>query len=183
MDKRSKRIWQAASTAAGVLFAGGAALAYPYAGDAYGPPDQAYAEVLSSTPVYRQVRVVTPRQECYQQQVVYPDYGNSLAGTLLGGLVGGVVGHQIGRGSGNTIATGVGAVVGASVGNHLARASDAPEVGYQERCRTVEEVRYEQRPDGYDVTYRYGGRIYRTHLPYDPGPRLLVNVNVAPAAY
>jgi len=185
MDQHGKRSGSVAAIAtAGLLLAGGPALAYPYdaVGDDY-PSDQAYAEVLSSTPVYRQVRVITPRQECYQQQVVYNDYGNSLAGTLLGGLVGGVVGHQIGRGSGNAIATGLGAVVGASVGNNIARANAGQQVGYQQRCTVVNDVHYEQRPDGYDVTYRYGGRIYRTRLPYDPGPRLLVNVNVAPAAY
>jgi len=147
---------------------------------------QAYAEVLSSTPIYREVRVDQPRQECYDQQVVYqePRYqGNEVAGTLLGGLVGGVVGHAFGRGSGNVLATAAGAVVGASVGNNIARANAGQQVGYQQRCTVVNDVHYEQRSDGYDVTYRYGGRIYRTRLPYDPGPRLLVNVNVAPAAY
>jgi len=30
------------------------------------------------------------------------------------------------------------------------------------------------------VTYRYHGHVYRTRLPYDPGSRLAVDVNVRP---
>ena len=30
---------------------------------------------------------------------------------------------------------------------------------------------------GYDVTYRYDGRTYRTRTPYDPGERLRVRVD------
>ncbi|MDB5987341.1 MAG: hypothetical protein JWR16_2394, partial [Nevskia sp.] len=106
------------------------------------------------------------------------------AGTLIGGIVGGVVGHQFGAGSGRVLATAGGAVVGASVGNNIARRDEGPpQVGYQQRCDTVNAFHDEQQIDGYDVTYRYGGRVYHSRLPYDPGPRLAVNVDVAPAAY
>jgi uncharacterized protein YcfJ len=30
---------------------------------------------------------------------------------------------------------------------------------------------------GYDVTYRYGGRMHTTHMDHDPGDRLRVRVN------
>jgi uncharacterized protein YcfJ len=33
---------------------------------------------------------------------------------------------------------------------------------------------------GYEVHYVYGGREYTTQLPYDPGQRLRVNVDVQP---
>ena len=41
---------------------------------------------------------------------------------------------------------------------------------------------------GYDVTYRYRGRIARVKLPYDPGPTVRIGIEVAagsrgPAAY
>ncbi len=149
----------------------------------YAPPE--YGEVLQTQPIYRVVRVNVPQQQCYQQQVVYDnDRGNTLAGTLIGGLIGGVVGNQFGRGSGRVLATAGGAVVGASVGNNVGRANDGPpQVGYQQRCDTVNAFHDEQQIDGYDVTYRYGGRVYHTRLSYDPGPQIPVNVNVAPAAY
>ena len=158
-----------------------------------------YAQVLSSRPIVHQVAVSEPRQECWNEQVVYrePRYYQPTigAGAILGGVIGGVIGHQFGGGHGRDVATAVGAVIGASAGaqqdayaygNYGAYRGyrEAPErVGYEQRCRTVEDVRYQQQVDGYDVTYRYHGRIYRTRLPYDPGDRLVVNVDVRPATY
>ena len=147
-------------------------------------PSQVYAEVLSSTPVYQQVSVAQPRQECYQQQVVYQNNpGGVVAGTLIGGLIGGVLGHQIGGGSGRAWATGLGAVAGAGVGNNIARADNGQTVGYQPVCSTVADYHYEQRLVGYDVAYGYAGQVYHNRLPYNPGSQLLINVSVGPPAY
>lgn len=41
-------------------------------------------------------------------------------------------------------------------------------------CRAVPGWRMEQRVEGYDVLYRYAGRVYNTRLPYPPGERLPV---------
>ena len=172
---------------AAALGASSAALAEPYYGYGYNayapPPGQAYAEVLSSVPLYQQVNVAIPRQQCYDQQVEYRDNGPAIGGTLLGGLAGGLLGHAVGGGSGKAWATGIGAVVGAGIGNNIANANNPPRVGYQQQCTVVNDYQVQQQPAGYDVTYRYGGQVYRTHLAYDPGPQMLVNVNVAPAGY
>jgi len=45
-----------------------------------------------------------------------------------------------------------------------------------ERCRTVHEVR--EVPVGYDVRYRYGSREFTTRLPYDPGRRIRLAVDL-----
>jgi uncharacterized protein YcfJ len=171
--------------AAAILGVSTAALADPYYGNGYGypPPGQAYAQVLSSSPIYQQINVAMPRQECYDQQVAYTDNRPSIGGTILGGLAGGLVGHAFGRGSGNAWATGIGAVVGAGVGNNIGSANNVQRVGYQRQCATVNDYQVQQQLQGYDVTYRYGGQVYRTRLGYDPGPQLLVNVNVGPAGY
>ena len=150
-----------------------------------------YAEVLSSRPIYRDVRVTVPREECWDERVVYDDGyrggDNSGVGAVLGAVVGGVVGNRFGQGSGRAVATAAGAVVGASagasIGRNSGRPSREPSYGYEERCRTVDDSRVEQRVDGYDVRYRYHGRIYDTRLPYDPGERLAVEVDVRPASY
>jgi uncharacterized protein YcfJ len=185
MSKLGLGKWFLAAAAVGV---GSAALADPYYGQGYGyypppgpAPGQAYAEVLSSQPVYRQVAIAVPQQQCYQQPVTYVDNRPSIGGTLLGGLAGGLIGHTIGRGSGNAWATGIGAVVGAGVGNNIASAGEVQRTAYQQQCTMVSNYQYQQQLEGYNVTYRYGGQVYSTHLPYDPGPQLLVNVNVAPA--
>lgn len=164
--------------AAATVAAGGQAAAEPY----YGAP--AYAEVVASQPVYQTVRVAVPRQQCYSQPVVYDARpGNGLVGTLLGGALGGLVGNQFGRGGGNVAATAAGAVIGAGIGNNVGRAQGGQQVVQEQRCATVTEYRDEQRPAGFDVTYRYAGIDYRTRLPYEPGPRLRVNVAVTPSQY
>jgi uncharacterized protein YcfJ len=47
-----------------------------------------------------------------------------------------------------------------------------------QRCTTVDATR--QQLQGYEVHYQYGGREYTTQLPYDPGQRIRVNVDVQP---
>ncbi|HWU68362.1 MAG TPA: glycine zipper 2TM domain-containing protein [Stenotrophobium sp.] len=145
----------------------------------------AYARVVSRTPVYTQVRIAEPAQQCSDQQVVYSEPPrNNVAGTLLGGIIGGVVGHQFGGGRGRDVATAVGAVLGANIGSQSGRYNaGSQQVGYRTVCHTVNSYRYEQRLEGYDVTYRYGGRLYSTRLPYDPGNRMQVQVSVQPASY
>lgn len=150
-----------------------------------------YAEVISARPIYTDVRVNQPRQECYDERVVYDDgyyrgHGDEGVGALLGAVVGGVVGNRFGHGGGRVATTAVGAVIGASAGASIGRNNgggyrSAPSYGYEQRCTTVNDYQVEQRVDGYDVAYRYHGHIYNTRLPYDPGDRLAVNVDVRPA--
>lgn len=148
-----------------------------------------FAQVLSARPILRQVAVSEPRQECWDEPVRYregaPVSGTNTAGAIVGGIIGGVIGHQFGGGSGKALATGVGAVVGASMGSHAGEYPQARPVrtGYETRCETVEGRRYEERVDGYDVTYRYNGNVYHTTMPYDPGNRIAVDVDVRPARY
>ena len=47
----------------------------------------------------------------------------------------------------------------------------------QQHCRTTTNWRDSDRIMGYDVTYRYNGREYTTHMDHDPGPSLQVRVN------
>lgn len=135
------------------------------------------AEVVSATPVYRDVRVPQSRQECAQAPV---DNGaNSAVGTILGGVVGGVVGHQIGGGSGNTVATIAGATIGAIAGNSIANQGGYAG-GYSQQCRNVDAYSVQQQPDGYDVAYRYNGEVLHTHTNYEPGSTIRVKVAVMP---
>jgi uncharacterized protein YcfJ len=112
-------------------------------------------------------------------------------GTVLGAIIGGVAGHQVGSGRGNSAATAAGAVVGGLVGNQVDRnngAVGAPRESVEvervpverdvQRCRTVNEVR--EATVGFDVRYEYRGREFTTRMPFDPGPRLMVRVDVTP---
>lgn len=147
-----------------------------------------YARVVSAAPIYREVRISQPRQECWDEPVSYrdPRYSNNVtAGGLIGAIAGGVIGHQFGGGSGKAAATAVGAVVGAGIGANTAAANTprSYRTGYEQRCRYVPDSYTEQRVEAYDVTYRYNGRLYRTRTPYDPGDRIAVDVDVRPVAY
>jgi uncharacterized protein YcfJ len=146
-----------------------------------------YAQVVNVEPIVRHVRVASPQRECYddtryvqsQPHISDPDVGGR---TLLGSIIGGVIGHQIGHGRGRDAATIAGAAIGAGVGYDSAarRNSDYREQTVR-RCDVSYRHDYEERIDGYRVTYAYNGREYTTQMPYDPGERIRVRVDVAPA--
>jgi uncharacterized protein YcfJ len=76
-----------------------------------------------------------------------------------------------------------GAVIGAGVGYDSAarRASTEYREETVRRCNVSYRNDYEERIDGYHVTYAYNGREYTTNMAYDPGERIRVRVDVAPA--
>lgn len=142
-----------------------------------------YAKVISARPIYQQVRVSAPRQECREERVVYrePSYRNNDGAALFGAILGGVAGHQFGGGSGKSVATAAGALIGASVASNRSSVSRHTErVAYEQHCNTYDDYYTEDRIEGYDVTYRYNGRTYHTRTPYDPGSRIQVRVDVSP---
>ncbi|NND90951.1 MAG: hypothetical protein HKN42_08805 [Granulosicoccus sp.] len=96
-----------------------------------------YAPVIDVQPVYREVRLREPRQECWteEQQVIvgyqdtvrrdrYPRRGRETHGpsgnAIVGGLIGGVIGNQLGRGHSSQSragATVAGAIIGGAIAN------------------------------------------------------------------
>ncbi|QKK12038.1 MAG: glycine zipper 2TM domain-containing protein [Pseudomonadota bacterium] len=83
------------------------------------------AKVIDVTPIYRQIEVSTPREECWQEQVTYeaPAGRSSATPVILGSIIGGVIGNQIGDGRGRKIATVAGTLLGASIGADNAHAN------------------------------------------------------------
>ena len=177
-------------------------------GPAYGQSDYDTARVVHVEPLSRRIRVLEPRRECRLETVYnggysrdrynYRDRGGDVRttnNTIIGGLIGGAIGNQIGRGEGRSIATVAGALIGAAVGHDTARRGRDDRYGDRyddsydddrgrsrevERCRVRQEERFEERIDGYRVTYVYNGREYTTRMSYDPGPQLRVRVRVSP---
>jgi len=96
-----------------------------------------YANVVKVQPVYEEVRLREPRQECWteqQEHIVgyetdtryeqYPSSGHpvgrSSGGALVGSVIGGVIGNQLARGhsrSSRAGATVAGAIIGGAIGN------------------------------------------------------------------
>jgi uncharacterized protein YcfJ len=155
-----------------------------------------WAQVVDVDPIYRDVRISVPRQECHTEVYAAPERASyrgdrpAAGPMILGGLIGAVLGHQFGRGGGRNVGTAAGAVVGAAIGHDAAqrRAADMDEraaypdarTSEREVCRTRYEERLDRAIDGYRVTYRYNGRDYRTEMPYEPGERIRVRVTVDP---
>jgi uncharacterized protein YcfJ len=171
---------------AGVLGVTGVALASPppWSNSRHNRDSYDYAPVTRVEPIVRQVRIETPRRECYDDVRYVESSPPQAAGrTVLGGIIGGVLGHQIGHGSGRDFATVAGAAIGAGIGYDSARRQYGMQTREEvvQRCDVRYEREYEERIEGYRVTYEYNGREYTTRMPYDPGERIKVRVAVAPA--
>ena len=184
---RFNRIFAAA---AGLALISGAALADPYnqAYDGRFDGDFDVAEVVRVEPIRRQVRVSEPVRECWQETRPVsngPFSSSHIGGTLLGGAIGTVVGNQVGRGRGKDVARVAGALIGGAIGHNVSidrarQRGDETVRGY-ERCDVRYRDSFVERIEGYDVTYEYAGREYLTRMPYDPGERIRVRVDVSPA--
>lgn len=175
------RVTIAAGALAGML------VTTPAAADAWARRggDLDYARVVDVQPIVRQVAIEVPVRECWDE-VVYrePRRRGAAGATIAGGIIGGLVGNQFGSGRGRDAATVAGGLLGAAIANDVARSGRRWEDrGYREtvrRCENTTEVRYEERIDGYHVTYVYNGREYSTRTVEHPGQRIALRVSVTP---
>ena len=113
-------------------------------------------------------------------------HGSYFASAKANNIVGGVLGNQVGGGSGRTAATIAGAVIGGTVGyrhpgGRYYDAGGRTVRTSQQRCETRTEYRQNDRVLGYNVSYEYNGRVYRTQTDHHPGDRIRVAVQVAAA--
>lgn len=162
-----------------------AALALPAAAVARGDGHVHYtwAPVTHVEPVTRDVRVTTPREECWDERVTRVEQPRrDRTGLIVGGIIGGVVGNQIGGGDGRRVATVAGTILGAGIGDELGNRGRHPRVHeqWETRCEVVEEVHWETRTIGYDVYYRYAGEEYTIRTDHHPGDRVRLRVGVTP---
>jgi len=159
----------------------------------YGPRTQTvFAPILNVEPLVREVMVRRPRQECWMETAVVPNYREqrrAAGAAIAGGVIGGVIGHQFGSGRRNDAMTLIGTLVGSAVASDAVhrRTGYAASYGREvttERCETVTESYPEDRIDGYRVTYEYMGQRYETVMPQPPrGDRVRLHVTVETAAY
>jgi uncharacterized protein YcfJ len=156
-------------------------------------PTYEYAKVISADAIVRQVRIETPRRECWtddsydDRRTVQSERPDSAGRMILGGLIGAAIGNQFGHGDGRRAATVAGALIGTAIGHDAgsrpydrygSRRYDSRPV---ERCDVRYESTYESRIEGYNVTYVYAGQRHTTRLSYDPGDRIRIRVDVRPA--
>lgn len=155
-----------------------------------------YAKVISVDPIVENVSQPIEREVCrnepvesYQPRYVYRDgrHRDPTGATILGAIIGGALGNTVGRGDGRRAATVAGAVIGGAIGHDSARRGRYVDAGgryrvrHETRCYTETDYQEDQRVVGYDVAYRYNGRVYHTQTDYHPGDRIRVQVQVNPA--
>lgn len=102
--------------------------------------------------------------------------------TVIGGLAGAVLGSRIGGGDGRYVGTAVGTLAGGAAGRAIYDANKRTQEYRRGDVRVCEPTGYgseSERVDGYDVTYEYAGREYRTRRDYHPGERIRVRVDVS----
>lgn len=134
---------------------------------------ETYARVVRSTPIYREIAIRVPVDNCRVETTAYRERrgGDSFTGTVVGGLIGAAIGHEVGH-SGH--ATAAGGLIGATIGNNVA-GSGRQVTRYEDRevCTTGYRTEYQRELVGYDVTYRYDGRVYKTETRHHPGDRIV----------
>ena len=88
-----------------------------------------------------------------------------------------------GRGRGKDVATVAGAVLGASVAHDVKRNNTRRGSTYEvvQRCEIKDSYTKHERVVGYDVAYRFNGRVFYTQMAQHPGKKIRVNVSVTPA--
>jgi len=142
------------------------------------------AKVVDVTPNFVYETINVPKQNCYSQQVTHIQHndGDRAGRMLLGGIIGGVIGNNIGRGKSRKARAMVGALIGSQIGNSIANehAYSSQHTAYEPRCETQYVSESQRRIDGYKVSYRFKGRVLTTQMPFHPGKRIKLNVNVTP---
>ncbi|MET0378604.1 MAG: glycine zipper 2TM domain-containing protein [Spongiibacteraceae bacterium] len=148
-----------------------------------------YAPVTRVEPVYESREIVQPQEQCWTEQVpVRSNAPHSYTAPILGAIIGGALGNSLGHHDSNKkVGTVVGAALGGSIGRDIGYRNSGgyQQVSYrdEEICRTVAHSSYREEVVGYRVSYRYHGRDYTTEMPYDPGARIPVRVDVEPAGW
>jgi uncharacterized protein YcfJ len=192
MKSRFVRISASLIAVAALATAGSASAQYRGGYEGYAP-EYDFAEVVSVDPIIDVVNRPVSRDQCWEEPVTYREpvryHGNrDRAPAIMAGILGGVIGNQFGHGHGREAATAAGAMLGYS----MARDSQRRHGGgyysggreyrsYEQRCTTRTDYYSDERVNGYNVAYRYNGRIYHTVTDYHPGNQIRVQVNVSPA--
>jgi uncharacterized protein YcfJ len=143
-----------------------------------------YGTVVESVPIVKNFRVATPREECWEEDVVHRESrGGSELSTVVGAVLGGAIGNAVGHSKKNKqVGVIVGAVLGGSIGNAMS-ANRRTDVYHEteEVCRTYRDYYEEERVVGYRVRYRFRNETYTTRTDVDPGDTIRLRLSISPA--
>ena len=143
------------------------------------------AKVVDVEAIHQTRQVSYPEERCWTERVRHRgrEATRSYTPAITGAIIGGVAGNQFSKGSRRDALTVAGALLGASIGHDLSRRGGGRSyVTSERRCEWVDSYREEEYLVGYDVTYRYQGRLFTTRTSSHPGKYIQVRVEVEPAA-
>ncbi len=142
-----------------------------------------YGTVIESVPIVKNIRISTPREECWDQEVVHrARHGDDGVSTVVGALVGGAIGNAVGHSNKNKkVGAVLGAVLGGTLGSSIAHQNRShPVYETEEVCETIHEYHQEERVVGYRVRYRFNNETYTTRTDTDPGDTIKLRLAVSP---
>ena len=142
-----------------------------------------YGTVVESVPIVKNIRVTTPREECWDEEVTYRQRrGDSELSTVVGAVIGGALGNAVGHHKKNKqVGAVVGAVLGGSIGRSIAKGQpQSTRTQTEEVCRVINEYSEEERIVGYLVRYRYNDETYTIRTDEDPGDSIKLRLAVTP---
>jgi len=143
-----------------------------------------YGKVVEATPIVKNIRISTPREECWDESVSHSARDNNGVSTVLGAVIGGALGNAVGHRKSNQR---VGAVVGAVLGGTIGKAvgnnrSGKRYTSTEEVCRVINDYREEERVVGYHVRYEFNDVIYTTRTDDAPGETIKLRLSVSPVS-
>lgn len=145
-----------------------------------------YAKVTQVQALIKKVKVSNPRRECWDEHSAKPINRHASrehnSDVIAGGIIGGIIGNQVGGSHNKDAATLAGALIGATVGHansHQKHRPEKVEIEHQQRCKTQVDTRFENRSDGYRVTYRYRKKTFHTRMKHRPGKRIRIKIQVS----
>ena len=153
-----------------------------------------YAKVINVQPVVETFQVNRPVEQCWDERVPVRHERrvrhNSRTPEIVGAIIGGVIGNRVGKrggGKARDVATVAGAVLGGSIGHDTKRNNRRYNDRYEptryetvKRCEVRDSYVTKEEVVGYDVEYKYLGKIYHTQMSERPGKKIKVNVTVNP---
>ncbi len=146
-----------------------------------------YARVTQVSPIYETITIREPHRQCHlEERSVGHHNQRSATPTIVGALIGGAIGNELGHNKSNKrVGAVAGAILGGSIANDLNRGHrhQRHHTKTHKVCNTSHTTRYEKQVTGYDVNYKYRGRIYSTITDTHPGNRIKVAVDVRPLDY
>lgn len=146
-----------------------------------------YAKVIHSHPIYETISYIDPVEECHMvKRERHHHHHSPKAPIILGSIIGGAIGNELGHKEKNKkVGVVVGSILGGAIASDLShqhhRDHGKKHKRHKRVCHRVEHTRYRQEITGYNVSYRYHGRVYNTVTRFEPGHRLRIAVNIQAA--